>query len=130
MDSLSFRRPVAIALCLAGVVAAGLIAQSQAPSADLILSNGKVVTVDGRFSIASAIAIRGVRIVADGSDRVVAAFAGAGTRRIDLAGRTLIPGLIDNHMHLLRAGTTWQYEVRLDGVESRQAALDRLRARA
>ena len=130
MDSLSFRRPVAIALCLAGVVAAGLIAQSQAPSADLILSYGKVVTVDDRFSIASAIAIRGERIVAVGGDRDVAAFAGAGTRRIDLAGRTLIPGLIDNHMHLLRAGTTWQYEVRLDGVESRQAALDRLRARA
>ena len=46
MDSLSFRRPVAIALCLAGVVAAGLIVQSQAPSADLILSKGKVVTVE------------------------------------------------------------------------------------
>jgi predicted amidohydrolase YtcJ len=51
------------------------------------------------------------------------------TRRIDLGGKAVIPGLIDNHMHLLRAGTTWQREVRLDGVGSRARALDLLRAR-
>jgi predicted amidohydrolase YtcJ len=121
---------VAVVLCLAGVAASGVVARSQQQPADIILSNGKVVTVDDRFSIASAVAIRGERIVAVGSNRDVAAFTGAGTRQIDLAGRTVIPGLIDNHMHLLRAGTTWQHEVRLDGVESRAAALDRLRARA
>jgi predicted amidohydrolase YtcJ len=44
--------------------------------------------------------------------------------------RSVIPGLIDNHLHLLRYGTTWQYEVRLDGVETREEALARLRARA
>jgi predicted amidohydrolase YtcJ len=121
---------VAAVFCLAGIAAASVVTRSQPRPADLILSNGKVVTVDGRFSIASALAIRGERIVAVGSDRDVAALAGAATRRIDLAGRTVIPGLIDNHMHLLRAGTTWQYEVRLDGVESRQEALDRLRTRA
>src|SRR5688572_29656599 len=125
------RQPiVAVLLCLASVAAAVVFARSQVQPADIILSNGKVVTVDGRFSIASAVAIRGERIVAVGSDRDVAALAGAATRRIDLAGRTMIPGLIDNHMHLLRAGTTWQYEVRLDGVESRKAALELLRARA
>ncbi len=117
-------------LWLAGVAAAVDVVRSQPQPADIILTNGKVVTVDDRFSIASAIAIRGERIVAVGSDRDVAAFAGAETRRIDLGGRTVIPGLIDNHMHLLRAGTTWQYEVRLDGVDSRKAALDLLRARA
>jgi predicted amidohydrolase YtcJ len=125
------RQPiVAVVLCLAGVAAAGVAARSQQQPADIILSNGKVLTVDDRFSIASAIAIRGERIVAVGGDRDVAAFAGSGTRRIDLAGRTVIPGLIDNHLHLLRAGTTWQYEVRLDGVDSRAVALDRLRTRA
>jgi predicted amidohydrolase YtcJ len=121
---------VAVVLCLAGVAAASVIARSQRQPADIILSNGKVVTVDDRFSIASAIAIRGERIVAVGSDRDVGEFAGTATRRIDLGGRTVIPGLIDNHMHLLRAGTTWQQEVRLDGVESRKDALDLLRARA
>ena len=59
----------------------------------------------------------------------VARLAGPATRRIDLAGSAVIPGLIDNHMHLLRAGTTWQWEVRLDGVGSRAQALDLLRAR-
>jgi predicted amidohydrolase YtcJ len=121
---------VTVAPLLASVAAAVAVAQSQPQPVDLILSNGKVVTVDDRFSIASAIAIRGERIVAVGADRDVAVLAGPGTRRIDLAGRMVVPGLIDNHMHLLRAGTTWQHEVRLDGVESRKAALDLLRARA
>ena len=125
------RQPiVAVLLCLASVAAVVVFARSGSTPADIILSNGKVVTVDGRFSIASAVAIRGERIVAVGSDRDVAALAGAATRRIDLAGKDRRPGLIDNHMHLLRAGTTWQREVRLDGVPSRQQALDLLRARA
>src|SRR5262249_6361415 len=55
--------------------------------------------------------------------------AGVNTRRIDLRGRSVIPGLIDNHMHLVRAGATWQWEVRWDGVASRKQALDLLRAR-
>ena len=124
-------RPPIVAIVLWVATVAAVATRSQPQPADIILSNGKVVTVDDRFSIASSVAIRGARIVAVGSDReIAAAFAGSRTRRIDLAGRTVIPGLIDNHMHLLRAGTTWQNEVRLDGVESRKAALDLLRARA
>ena len=75
-------------------------------------------------------AVRGDRIVAVGSDAEIAKLAGPATRRIDLRGRAVIPGLIDNHMHLLRAGTTWQWEVRWDGVGTRAAALEKLRARA
>ena len=63
-------------------------------------------------------------------DKEIQTLAGRTTRRIDLQGKTVIPGLIDNHMHLLRAGTTWQREVRLDGVPSRQQALDLLKERA
>jgi predicted amidohydrolase YtcJ len=109
---------------------AALVSHAQQPAADGILFNGKIVTVDDRFTIAQAVAIRGDRIVAVGSNQEVARLAGGATRRIDLRGRTVIPGLIDNHMHLLRAGTTWHYEVRLDGVASRKEALERLRARA
>jgi predicted amidohydrolase YtcJ len=103
-------------------------AQQQVP--DLILSNGKIITVDERFTIAQALAIRGDRIMAVGTNQEIARLAGAGTKRIDLKGRSVTPGLIDNHMHLLRAATTWQYEVRLDGVETRRHALELLRARA
>jgi predicted amidohydrolase YtcJ len=118
---------------IAGVVlAATLFAApgAQAPRADLILTSGKVVTVDDRFTIAQAVAVLGERIVAVGGNAEVEALAGPRTRRIDLRGRTLIPGLIDNHLHLLRAGATWQREVRWDGVGSRKDALGLLRTRA
>ena len=78
------------------------------PAPDVILSNGKIITVDERFTIAQAVAVRGDRIVAVGTDADISRLAAPATRRIDLRGRAVIPGLIDNHMHLLRAGTTWQ----------------------
>ena len=104
--------------------------QAQQPTPDLILSNGKIITVDERFTIAQAMAVRGDRIVAVGSNQDVTRLAGPDTKRIDLSGRAVTPGLIDNHMHLLRGGTTWQWEVRWDGVASRKQALEMLRARA
>ena len=73
--------------------------------------------------------MRGDQIVAVGTTRTSPRLAGPATRRIDLRGRSVIPGLIDNHMHLLRYGTTWKYEVRWDGVETRKEALEMLRAR-
>jgi predicted amidohydrolase YtcJ len=121
-------------------IAGPAAAQRRPP--DLILTNGKIVTVDERFSIAQAVAVgdfvtaapmldgheRG-RIIAVGTNKEIEALAGPRTRRIDLQGKTVIPGLIDNHMHLLRAGTTWQREVRWDGIPSRQQALELLRER-
>ena len=67
--------------------------------ADTILFNGKVVTVDGKFSIAQAVAIRGDRIIAVGGDSEVRRHAGGATRMIDLRGRTVLPGLMDGHLH-------------------------------
>src|SRR5690348_5351044 len=104
------------------LLVAGLSARQGAP--DLILFNGKIITVDERFSIAQAVAVRGSQIVAVGTNQDVNRLAGAATRRIDLRGRSMIPGLIDNHMHLLRYGTTWKYEVRWDGVGTRKEALE------
>src|SRR4026208_2113805 len=121
-------RRSAILLGLALVRAVATL-PAQQPAPDVILSNGKIITVDERFSIAQAIAVRGDRIVAVGSDTEVGRLATPATRRIDLRGRAVIPGLIDNHMHLLRAGTTWQWEGRPDGVAPRAAALAELRER-
>jgi len=105
-----------------------LRAQQDAP--DLVLSNGKIITVDDRFTIAQAVAVKGERIVAVGSNQEIDRLAGPNTRKIDLRGRAVTPGLIDNHMHLLRGGTTWQWEVRWDGIGSRKQALELLRTRA
>jgi predicted amidohydrolase YtcJ len=107
--------------------AAALYSQQATP--DLILLNGKIITVDDRFTVAQAVAIRGDRILAAGSTQEITQVAGPNTRRIDLRGRSVIPGLIDNHMHLLRAASTWTRELRFDGVESRKQAIEMLRAR-
>src|SRR5665213_558139 len=96
---------------------------------DLILTNGKIITVDERFSIAQAVAIRGDRVVATVTNQEIARLAGPNTRRIDLKGKSVIPGLIDNHMHLLRAAATWAKELRFDGVDSRKQAVEMLRSR-
>jgi predicted amidohydrolase YtcJ len=116
-------RPVFGFLLVAGLVHA----QQAAP--DQILSNGKIITVDERFSIAQAVAIKGDRIVAVGSNASIARLAGPNTRTTDLHGRAVVPGLIDNHVHLLRAASTWTKEVRLDRITSRKAAVALLRDR-
>jgi predicted amidohydrolase YtcJ len=118
---------------LLAVVSALLAAVSwlgaQGAPLDVLLVNGKIITVDERFTVAQALGVRGGRIAAVGTNADVAKLAGSTTRRIDLGGKAVIPGLIDNHMHLLRAGTTWEREVRLDGVGTRARALELLRAR-
>ncbi len=114
---------------IAGTAFAAAVLHAQQLPPDLVLSNGKIITVDERFTLAQAVAVRGGRIVAVGSNPEITALAGPATRRIDLRGRAVIPGLIDNHMHLLRAATTWTRELRFDGVDSRKQALELLRAR-
>jgi predicted amidohydrolase YtcJ len=92
--------------------------------AALVLVNGKIITVDEQFSVRQAVAIEGERITAVGEDAAVLARSPADARVADLGGRTVIPGLIDNHNHFVRA--TEHAEVRLDGVRTRAAALDLL----
>ncbi len=84
---------------------AALTASLAAADSDLILHHGKIVTVDSRFSIAQAVAIKANKIVAVGAGReILAAERGPHTRVIDLQGRTVLPGLIDSHVHALEAG--------------------------
>jgi predicted amidohydrolase YtcJ len=105
-----------------------LHAQQAVP--DLILSNGKIITVDDQFSIAQAVAVRGDRIVAVGSNQDITRLAGPNTRRIDLRGKAVVPGMIDNHAHFQEEGAYWTLELRLDGVDSRKQALAMIRAKA
>ena len=78
-----------------------LATQPSPPPADLVLVNGNVVTVDEKFSVASALAVRDGKFVAIGSNDVVRRHIGKGTRVIEGRGRTVIPGLIDTHVHAL-----------------------------
>src|SRR3954462_11007898 len=73
--------------------------------ADTVLINAKVVTVDRLFSIAESIAIREGRLLAVGSNTQIEALTGPNTVRIDLSGRTDLPGLMVTQMHVRRAGT-------------------------
>ena len=111
------------------VASLALDAQQTAPP-DTILTNGKIITVDAQFSIAQAVAVRGDRIVAVGSNQDITRMAGPNTRRIDLRGRSVVPGLIDNHAHFQEEGAYWNLELRFDGVDSRKRALELIRAKA
>lgn len=97
---------------------------------DLVLLNGKVVTVDDRFSIQEAVAVREDRILAVGTSAEIRTLVGPATRVVDLRGRTVVPGLIDSHIHMLRAGFRWKQEVRLDDAASVEEILARIRERA
>ena len=77
-------------------------ARAGTSAADLILTNGKIITVDPAFTIAQAIAIAGDRIVAVGPDAAMAAMASPTTRVVDLKGKTVIPGITDGHAHMDR----------------------------
>lgn len=92
-------------------------------TAETVFTNGKILTVDAGFSVAQALAIRSGRIVAVGANAAVTGFIGSSTKVIDLHGQTVIPGLIDNHMHFIRAVERWHQQARIDGVNSRVKAL-------
>jgi len=67
--------------------------------ADLILTNGKIVTVDQNFTIGQAVAVSGDKIIAVGTDKKIMRYTGDDTRIIDLKGKTVIPGIIESHLH-------------------------------
>ena len=85
--------------------------------ADLILHNGKIVTVDAQFSVRPAVAIKDGKITALGPDADVLKERGPATRVIDLKGRTVLPGLFDSHVHALEAGLS-EYRAPLPALDS------------
>jgi predicted amidohydrolase YtcJ len=104
-----------------------LIAQEAfAQTADTVLLNGKVLTVDQQFSTQEAIAIREGKILAVGKSADIRKLAGSNSRVIDLRGRTVIPGLIDSHLHGIRAALSFSTEVNWIGASSIDDALGRI----
>jgi predicted amidohydrolase YtcJ len=96
-------------------------------SADLILRNGRFTTLDRSNPAATAVAITDGVFSRVGRDEDVMPLAGASTRIIDLKGRRVLPGLIDNHLHIIRGGLNFNMELRWDGVRSLADAMAMLK---
>ena len=97
--------------------------------ADLILHNGKILTVDAKFSIVQAVAIKGGRFVAVGDDRTVLAERGPKTKVFNLRGQTVVPGLMDSHVHPLEGGLS-EFREPLPVLDSHEAIRNYIREQA
>src|SRR5262245_8399124 len=119
-----------ITCCLVGI-AGSLLAPSShvAQSPDLILHRGKIVTVDAKFSIAEAVAIRDGRIVRVGSNRDILGLKTGSTRVVDLGGKAVLPGLMDSHVHPFDASMI-EFDHPIPEMETIQDVLDYVRSRA
>ncbi|HTM47593.1 MAG TPA: amidohydrolase [Bryobacteraceae bacterium] len=111
-----------IALCLWAVSLYGA-------DADLILHNGKIVTADEKFTVRQAVAVAAGKIVAVGPEAEVMKQRGPHTKVVDLAGRTVLPGLIDSHVHPLGAGLS-EFREPLPPLDSFAAIQSYIRAQA
>ena len=119
------RRTLAwLALSMGGALSVA----AQAP--DSVLVNGKIVTLDALSSVREALAIRDGKITAVGDNAEIRQLAAPTTRVFDLGGRTVIPGLIDSHLHAIRAALSFTSEVNWIGTRSLPEALARISAAA
>jgi predicted amidohydrolase YtcJ len=116
---------------IAGAIAALCLAAGSAQAqADLILTNGKIATMarDGEF--VQAVAVKDGKILATGSNAQILKLKRDATQVIDAGGRTVIPGLNDSHLHVIREGLNYNMELRWDGVTSLKRALEMLKEQA
>lgn len=97
--------------------------------ADVVLYGGRIITVDSTFRVAEALAVRGERVLEVGTDAAVLERAGADTRRIDLEGRTVMPGLIDTHSHPVSA-SLYEFDHKVPDMQTIDDVLDYVRSRA
>jgi predicted amidohydrolase YtcJ len=99
-------------------------------NATLIIRNAKIITLDETIPQAQALAISNDRIIAAGSDAEILKYKLAATKVINANGRTIIPGLYDSHLHVIRAGRFYNTELRWDGVKTLKRALQMLKEQA
>jgi len=112
---------------LAGICLTLPIGTASAQTADAVLFDGKILTVDKDFSVQEALAIGHGQVLATGTNAAMKKLAGDKAKLIDLGGRTVIPGLTDGHIHGIRAALTFGTEVNWIGVPALKDALDRIR---
>jgi predicted amidohydrolase YtcJ len=114
------------------ILALGIAAPASllARPADVLLVNGRIATLDGASSVHEALAIEDGRVVATGDLDEMRKLAGPATNIIDLGGRTVIPGLVDSHIHAIRAGFRYKSEVQWESATGLAEALERLRRAA
>ena len=124
------RRTASAGIALAGLAPLfkGSPMHAATTSPDTILANGKFTTLDRANPAPEAVAINGNRFAAVGTRAEVMALAGPDTKVIDLGGRRVIPGLADNHIHVIRGGLNFNMELRWDGLTSLSDAMAMLRA--
>ncbi len=99
-------------------------------TATLILTHGKIHTLERQNPQVEAVAIANGKILATGSHDRIMSFATDGTQVVDLQGHTVIPGLNDSHLHLIRGGLNYNLELRWEGVPSLADALRMLKEQA
>ena len=109
-------------LSVAVVLASVVLGDAQ----DLVLTNGHIVTLDAASTVARALAVRQDTIVAVGEEEAVRRSVGADAKIIDLGGRTVIPGLINSHIHAVRTGLTYTVETDWSDVTTLAQGLERL----
>ena len=97
---------------------------------DLIITNGKVATMTREGAFAQALAVKDGKIQAVGSNAQILKLKSAQTQLIDAGGKTVIPGLNDSHLHVIREGLNYNAELRWDGVSSLKQALQMLKEQA
>lgn len=100
------------------------------PTADLVVRGGPVHTVDGDDRVVEAVAVRDGRILATGDARAIAGHVGRDTRVVELGGRSLVPGFVDNHIHLANATQRAWLDVTHPGVRSIANVVERVAAHA
>ncbi len=111
--------------------AACILQAAAQQKADLIIYNGKVATLQGPGEFKEAVAIRENRILDVGtSKKIIAQYKAGSTKLVDAGGRTVIPGLFDSHLHVIRGGRFYNTELRWDGVKTLKRALAMLKEQA
>jgi predicted amidohydrolase YtcJ len=117
-------------LLLILLLSAGLSSQAQ-QKADLIIYNGKIATMQKQNEFVQAIAIKDGIILDTGTEKsILSAYKSSSTKLIDAKGKTVIPGLNDSHMHVIREGLNYNSELRWDGVKTLKRAMEMLKEQA